>query len=58
MSEPIFLTRGRGSVLLYDGYQYHRKKVYANGQEYWKCAITKKNKCIGSLTIRVCTDAY
>ncbi|KAI5631084.1 FLYWCH zinc finger domain-containing protein [Phthorimaea operculella] len=50
--ELVFLKRGRGAVLLSGGFQYHIKKKYVNGDEYWKCAETKKTKCVGSLTIK------
>ncbi|XP_061722098.1 uncharacterized protein LOC133528658 [Cydia pomonella] len=48
--EIIILQRGRGEVLLSDGYQYHRKKIYKNA-EYW-CVKTKSTKCVGSVTIK------
>lgn len=53
--EIIILQRGRGEVLLSDGYQYHRKKIYKNA-EYWKCVKTKSTKCVGSVSFYEIND--
>lgn len=52
-NEVIFLMRGRGTVLVYEGYQYYKNRSYINGAQLWKCSLNKKNKCTGSITMKV-----
>lgn len=52
-SSVVFLKRGRGTVLLYAGHQYYKNKTYENSSAIWKCASSKINKCVGSVTLQV-----
>lgn len=45
------IKRKRGEVLLSDGYQYHKHKVYANQTIIWFCSQRRKLKCTGSVTV-------
>lgn len=49
----VVIKTGRGVSLIHDGYQYYKKKVYTNGAKYWRCSERAKNKCTGSLTVKV-----
>ncbi|CAK1593014.1 unnamed protein product [Parnassius mnemosyne] len=52
MSEINVIKRRRGRVLMLNGYQYYKLKVYKDASVIWRCAQYKKNKCTGSVTIR------
>ncbi|CAK1591836.1 unnamed protein product [Parnassius mnemosyne] len=52
MSEINVMKRRRGRVLMLNGYQYYKLKVYKDASVIWRCAQYKKNKCTGSVTIR------
>lgn len=49
----ILLKRGGGEVALFDGHQYHYRKTYKNRSSYWFCSYRKRNKCYGSITVKV-----
>lgn len=42
-------TKRGGSKMLHEGYQYHRKKIYKNGNSFWKCCNEKV--CKGNVTL-------
>ncbi|XP_060809619.1 uncharacterized protein LOC132903950 [Amyelois transitella] len=45
-----YITTRRGGVsILHEGRRYHRKKIYKNGDSFYKCYV--KNGCRGNLTI-------
>lgn len=41
-----------GNVVLHDGYKYHKKTQYKNGNILWRCSFWRKCKCGGSLTLK------
>lgn len=44
-----FVSSGKGGyVLLSDGYQYHKRKDYQNGHQFWAC---RNKQCCGSITL-------
>lgn len=46
------IKRGRGSVLLFSGYQFYRNTVYSNKSSYWRCKNYKnKTHCNGYVTL-------
>ncbi|KAL0852101.1 hypothetical protein ABMA28_000341 [Loxostege sticticalis] len=51
-SELTFISRKHGTVLLYEGFQYFRHKLYKNGNVIWQCSLKNKNKCTGSVTLQ------
>lgn len=53
MNEFSIVTKGRGKVMLYNGYEYVKKKVYKSGGVWWRCCQQLKKKCTGSVTIEV-----
>lgn len=42
-------TKRGGTKLLYDGHRFHRKKIYVNGDSFWKCC--NETICKGNLTL-------
>lgn len=50
MSELNVIKRGRGRVLLENGFQYYQLSKYKNLQTLWRCAMYKKTKCSGTVT--------
>lgn len=51
--ELVILKRGRGSVLLCNGYQFYKHSYYHNGTSKWRCRAYKEIKCAGSVTINI-----
>lgn len=48
------INRNGGHVLLYEGRQYHKQKLYRNGSIIWYCSERRKAlKCTGSVTTLV-----
>lgn len=47
-----FVSTRRGGVsLLYEGWGYHRKKFYSNGNTFWLCRNNNAVGCSGSITL-------
>lgn len=55
-SEMKIVRRGRGNVLLFEGFQYYFHTKYENGNCIWRCKNFKKSeKCTGIVTVmKVC----
>lgn len=51
MCDINIIKRRRGEVLLLNGYQYYKLKNYKDGGIIWRCALYRKSKCVGSVTI-------
>lgn len=45
------IERGKGKILLYEGYEYVKHSQYKNGNYIWRCNKRHKTKCKGSLTV-------
>ncbi|XP_063394302.1 uncharacterized protein LOC134679329 [Cydia fagiglandana] len=63
MNQIQYISRNGGSVLLHDGYQYHKKKEYKNQNVFWNEKIEKEkphtcvqnfNKNIEDLQLDIC----
>ncbi|KAL0860070.1 hypothetical protein ABMA27_010385 [Loxostege sticticalis] len=52
MSEFSLIDKGRGKVILYNGHQYYKKKVYKNGMVWWTCSHKPRTNCTGSITMQ------
>lgn len=48
-----FIKRKGGTVFLYNGHQYYKLKCYKEGSEIWRCSNYKKEKCTGTVKIKV-----
>jgi hypothetical protein len=42
-----------GKIILRAGHQYLLKKKYKNGSEIWECSNRRRQKCTGSIVVRV-----
>lgn len=51
MTDISIITRGRGKVLIYEGYEYYKHSDYQNEETLWRCAKYKKTKCGGTLNL-------
>lgn len=49
--EISIITRGRGEVLLLNGYEYYHHVTYRDNSSLWRCANYKKTKCGGTVKI-------
>lgn len=49
----IYINRGKGVVLLNNGYQYHKKVQFKNQSWLWRCCEYQRLKCSGSITLQV-----
>lgn len=50
-----YIKRKGGIVLLRAGYQFLKKKEYKTGSVIWECHLRRRNKCTGTITIKVCS---
>lgn len=48
-----FIKRKGGTVLLFAGHQYYKLRPYKDGSEIWRCSNYKKEKCTGTIKIKV-----
>lgn len=55
-SDPdlLFLPTNGGTALILGTHKYHVLKKYKNGASIWRCSNYKKEKCLGTVTIKVC----
>lgn len=58
MDDLIFVERKCGRVLLFEGRQFYKHRDYKSGNSIWKCSKAKKEKCRGSITIKVYVYAF
>lgn len=49
--EIEIVKRGRGKVLLNNGYQYYLIKTYKNLDTIWRCKEYRSKNCNGSVTV-------
>lgn len=62
MSDVVlkFIKSGRGTVLLCEGYRFHKHVHYKNGNSLWRCEHYKKSKlnCPGSVSLNSVRDYF
>lgn len=47
------IHRKGGTILLHAGHQFTKKSTCKSGAEVWECHLRKKNKCPGTIKIKV-----
>lgn len=48
-----FVSRNGGQVLLRNGYQYYKKRMYKSGIMVWECRYRKQRRCPGLVNVQV-----